>query len=149
MPAYGSLDTAIAGLLVNGYDFIDSMICGESAGIAFGSPVWAVAGAENSARAYASGRRLRGVAIASQKEAAGSATYKYQDAMGILQIGTVWVYAGAAVNSGAAAYWDAANLYWTSSSTSTVQTPYYFKSTTSAAGLALLDVTKSVAAAAV
>lgn len=44
MPAYGALDPAIAGQLINGTDFIDSLKVADASGIAYGAPVFAANG---------------------------------------------------------------------------------------------------------
>lgn len=44
MPAYGALDEAILGLLINGEDFIDSFKVADASGIAYGAAVFAANG---------------------------------------------------------------------------------------------------------
>lgn len=47
MPAYGALDPAIPGQVINGTDFIDSAIVADAAGIGYGAPAFAAAGEDN------------------------------------------------------------------------------------------------------
>lgn len=238
MPQYGSIDAALEGLLVTGEDFIDTGICGDTAGIGFGKPVFAAEGLDNlvfnakadvltfvlsaafvtgntiagsvngtaysvafaaddattfanlvaainlipgtvavgvfAARtivittagtsASASGTvtggasqatvtvtasaaaHLVGVSIRTAKEYAGSGQYFKGEAVGFVRIGKVWVTVGAAVLSSQPAFLDASTGAWTNVSSGNVATPYYFRTSASAGGLALLDVTKSPAA---
>ena len=44
MPAYGALDAAILGQIINGNDFVDSYKVADAAGIGYGSPVFAANG---------------------------------------------------------------------------------------------------------
>jgi hypothetical protein len=48
MPAYGKLDRGFAGLLINGEDYIDgTVVVGDTAGIAFGAPVFVANGIDD------------------------------------------------------------------------------------------------------
>lgn len=148
MPAYGSIDAGFAGLLINGEDFIDgTMIAKDSTGIAFGAPVFALEGDEVSAyAATGSNRHLRGVAVHTHKDYAGSGKYNQYDAVGVLRSGRLFVPAASTVTANVAAYWDATNNVWTNVTTGgTFQTPYFFR-TNYNNGLAELDVMKSPAA---
>jgi hypothetical protein len=45
MPAYGKIDRGYAGLIINGEDFVDgTLVVGDTAGIAFGAPVFQASG---------------------------------------------------------------------------------------------------------
>lgn len=147
MPAYGYIDSALEGLLVTGEDFIDSTIAKDANGIGFGKPVFALE--DDPSGAYAAGgagRHLLGVSIRTAKEYAGSGQYFKGDAVGVVRVGKVWVTAGAAVLANQPAFLDATTLAWTNVATSNVATPYYFRTSASAGGLVLLDVTKGPAA---
>jgi hypothetical protein len=48
MPAYGKMDRGFAGLLISGEDFIDgTCVVGDTAGIAFGAPVFVAKGIDD------------------------------------------------------------------------------------------------------
>ena len=147
MPAYGYIDAALEGLLVTGEDFIDSALAQDVAGIGFGKPAFVLEDdASGVYSANGAGRHLLGVTIRTAKEYAGSGQYFKGDAVGVVRVGKVWVTAGAAVLANQPAYLDATTLAWTNVATSNVATPYYFRTSASAGGLVLLDVTKGSAA---
>ena len=238
MPAYGGLDPAYAGLLINGEDFIDSGVCQDAAGLGYGVPVFAAEGDDNQvfnaksdvlqfvlsaafvtgntiagtvngvaysvpfatsdAATFAAlvtalntnpvtdasgnfatrtitiattgttasatgtvtggasqatvtvntstGYHLLGVSIHTHKEYAGVGQYNFQDVVGILRIGQVWVAVEVLVQSNQAAYWNPATGFWSNVAGGNFQTPYYFRKSAAAGGYAILDVTKSPAA---
>ena len=89
---------------------------------------------------------LMGVAVFSHREYAGTNSAKFQATVGVLRIGRIWVKIGPAVQSGQQAYWDATNLVFTNVSSGNIVTPWYFRSTEAAGTVAILDVTKTLAA---
>ena len=147
MPAYGSIDPALEGLVVTGEDFIDSGIAADAAGINFGRPAWAKENeTDNVYNASGSGRHLLGVTIRTAKEYAGSGKYFQGESVGVLREGKVWVIAGAAVQAHQPVFLDAATGAFTNVSTSNVATPYYFRTSAASGALVLIDVTRSPAA---
>lgn len=145
MPAYGSLDSGFAGLLVNGEDFIDSMVNGEaSAAIPFGAAVFAKTNNDNKAFNYASGAFLKGVAVHTHKEYVGTGTYAVGDVVGVLRSGAIQVLVNAAVQAQQNAYWDPTGMAWTNVTTGgTIQTPYRFRTGGASGSIVELDVVKS------
>lgn len=90
---------------------------------------------------------LLGVAVFSHREYAGASLAKYQTSLSVVRVGRIWVKTGPVVLSGQRAYWDATNKVFTNVSSGNVATPWYFRTTTAAASsVAILDVTKPVAA---
>lgn len=98
----------------------------------------------------ASDQVLRGVAIRTMVEAAsqdgtfaapgnGTAKYNAKDAVNILTEGKCWVPVADAVEAHATAYLTSAGA-WTDESSGNTQTPYTFRSSTTGAGLAVLQV---------
>lgn len=146
MPAYGALDRGYAGLVIYGEDNIDSLVCKESAGIAFGAPVFKTANIDDGAYNYASGLILQGVAVHTHKEYAGSGLYAQGDVVGVLNQGAIQVLVGAAVQATERAYWDSTNKVWTNVSSGNVATPYRFRTSAASGAIADLDVVKGAAA---
>lgn len=98
----------------------------------------------------ASDQVLRGVAIRTMVEAAsqdgtfaapgnGTAKYNAKDAVNILTEGKCWVPVADAVQAHATAYLTSAGA-WTDEASGNTETPYTFRSSTSGAGLAVLQV---------
>ena len=93
---------------------------------------------------------LRGVAARTSVEAAsqngtlatpgnGTAKYNVNDAVNILTQGKLWVPVADAVEANATAYLTSAGA-WTDEASGNTQTAYVFRTSTSGAGLAVLDV---------
>jgi hypothetical protein len=144
MPAYGAIDTGFAGLVVNGEDFIDSLVNADAAAIPFGYPVWTQTNFDNQAFNYSAGYFLRGVAVHTHKEYIAVGAYAVGDVVGVLREGAIQVLVGAAVQSGQNAYWDNTAKAWTNVTTGgTIQSPYRFRTSGASGSIVELDVMKS------
>lgn len=144
MPAYGAIDTGFAGLLVNGENFIDSLVNADAAVIPFGAPVFTQTNYDNQAFNYSSGYFLRGVAVHTHKEYIAAGTYAVGDVVGVLRVGAIQVLVGAAVQSSQNAYWDNTAKAWTNVTTGgTIQSPYRFRTSGASGSIVELDVMKS------
>lgn len=82
---------------------------------------------------------LFGVALRTQKL---DGQYNAQDAVNVLREGEIWVLTNDTVVANTAAYLVAATGVWTDESSGNVSTGYYFRSSTSGAALARLEVIK-------
>lgn len=73
----------------------------------------------------------------------GFAYYNAGDSVNIMRMGTIWVPVGVAVNADEPVYRTSADA-WTNVASGNTLTPYYFRSTTTGAGLAKMEVTLPV-----
>lgn len=152
---YGDLDQALAGMPYGIDVDVDTGLANGA--IEFGKPVYALEGDDAGAfPAAGASRHLRGVALRTMVPAAsqsgtlsapgnGTANYPDKSAVNIVVEGKVYVPVAGVVTSGKKAYLTAAEV-WTDVVGANIATPYVFRSTTTGAGLALLQVVKSAAA---
>lgn len=155
MPVYGDTDVALPGMLFGSNHVIDTRIANADA--AFGTPAYVAEGDENQFFSVAAaGRRLKGVLIRSQVEAAsqngvlgtpgnGTAGVKAKEAGNVLVDGEAYVPVATAVTANKPAYLTAAGV-WTDVVGSNVLTPFYFRSSTTGAGVARIEVSRAAAA---
>lgn len=155
MPVYGDIDIALAGMLFGSNHVIDSRIANADA--AFGTPAYVAEGDDAQFFSVAAaGRRLKGVIVRSQVEAAsttgvigtpgnGTAGVKAKEAGNILVDGEVYVPVATAVTANKPAYVTPAGV-WTDVASGNVLSPFYFRSSTSGAGVARLEVSRTAAA---
>lgn len=154
MPAYGDLETALPGLLFGTEHEVASAPAAVE--VAYGAPVYQAEGDNKVYVVAGAGRHLRGVAIRSMNEAAsqngiigtpgnGTASYKATEAVNILTSGEVYVPVAAATTSHKPAYVTPAGV-WTDVAAGNVLSAFIFRSSTTGAGLARLEVNKVGAA---
>ena len=87
-----------------------------------------------------------GVALRTAKNlVSGVARYEAKDPVNVLQEGTVWVTTADAVSSQKAVYLTSAGA-WTDEVTGNILTPYTFRTSTTGAGLAVIEVSSAIAA---
>ena len=135
MGAYNGLDTAVAGLLSgDGHQKISRL---ATTAIPFGSAVYLPVNDGDTCNAtHVAAKVPDGVAFFTQKF---PGSYEAQDSVNIARTGLVWVPVSSAVQANNALYITPAGV-WTDVTTSNTACKGKFRSSTSGAGLALVEL---------
>jgi hypothetical protein len=143
MAAYGTMDSAILGLLYGSALDCDIESYPASAAITPGRPVYQTPGTVTSVhQTYVSGDVFMGIAVASQiSHDDDVGTYATYDVVNILKKGQIWVAVSAAVSTApVAAYATAAGLFSTTASGNYNGGCMFRSKQATVSGLALLEV---------
>lgn len=141
MAAYGTMDSAILGLLYGFDNDIESYPC--SADVTPGRPVYQTPGTPTTVHpTYVNGDVFVGIAVASQRaNVADVGTYKQYEVVNVLTNGKIWVQVAAAVSTApVAAYATAAGLFSVTASGNYNVNAMFRTNQATVSGLAVLEV---------
>lgn len=141
MGAYGTMDSAMLGLLYGFDNDIESFPC--SADVTPGRPVYQTPGTPTTVHpTYVNGDVFVGIAVASQRaNVADVGTYKQYEVVNVLTNGKIWVQVAAAVSTApVAAYATAAGLFTVTASGNYDVNAMFRTNQATVSGLAVLEV---------
>ena len=141
MGAYGTMDSAMLGLLYGFDNDIESFPC--SADVTPGRPVYQTPGTPTTVHpTYVNGDVFVGIAVASQRaNVADVGTYKQYEVVNVLTNGKIWVQVAAAVSTApVAAYATAAGLFTVTASDNYDVNAMFRTNQATVSGLAVLEV---------
>lgn len=153
--SYQGLAPAIAGLRFGDGETVTRIV---SDAANFGDPAWVDEGVDGKAfgtKGNATTPHLLGIFLRTQSQGtnlpganAGGSGYVAQQPANIAKRGEVWVNVDRAVTSGKPAYLNG-NVWTTVATAGAIETPYIYRSSTTAAGLARVEVISAPAIVAI